>query len=81
MTFTDRAPLGCIEGQTRPARRAGERECALSAAIGNGSRSPRRGLRAAVLAEVPGEEPQRGVQLECRDFPVLAWVGVQRLLG
>jgi hypothetical protein len=56
-------------------------QCALNAAIGNGSRSARRGLQAAVSAEVPGEEPQRGVQLECRDFPVLAWVGVQRLLG
>jgi hypothetical protein len=33
------------------------------------------------VPEVPGEEPQRGVQLECRDFPVLARVGVQRLLG
>src|SRR5450755_2287802 len=49
--------------------------------LSSSPRSPaRRGLQAAVLAEVPGEEPQRAVQLECRDFPVFAWVGVQRLL-
>jgi hypothetical protein len=40
-----------------------------------------RGLQAAVSAEVPGEEPQCAVYLECRDIPVLAGVGVQRLLG
>src|SRR5215469_15324483 len=34
-----------------------------------------------VSAEVPGEEPQRAVQFEGRDLPVLAGVGVQRLLG
>jgi len=34
-----------------------------------------------VSAEVPGEEPQCAIYLECRDRPVLAEVGVQRLLG
>ena len=56
-------------------------QCALNAPIGNGSRSARRGQQAAVSAEVPGEEPQRAVCLECRDLAVLAGIGVQRLLG
>jgi hypothetical protein len=34
-----------------------------------------------VSAEVPGEEAERAVSLEGRNLPVLARVGVQRLLG
>ena len=37
---------------------------ALNGPTGNGSRSARRGLRGVLLAEVPGEEPQRAVHLE-----------------
>ena len=62
-----------------PVGRAGQ--CVLNAPIGNGSRSARRGRQAAVSAQVPGEEAQRVLRLERRDVPVLAGVGVQRLLG
>jgi hypothetical protein len=56
-------------------------QCTLNAQIRNGSRSARRGVQAAVSAEVAGEEPKCAIYLECRDRPVLAEVGVQRLLG
>ena len=37
-------------------------------------------LRRARLAQMPGEEPGRGVHLEPRDAGVPAQIGVQRLL-
>ena len=44
-------------------------------------RHHRRRTTGAVSAEVAGEEPQRAVQFEGREVPVLAGMGVQRLLG
>ena len=63
-------------------RRRGRVTCPNLNFVGHsGQVRAERGLQAAVSAEVPGEEPQCAVYLECRDIPVLAGVGVQRLLG
>ncbi|MEV0971360.1 transposase [Microtetraspora glauca] len=56
-------------------------QSALNAPIGNGSRSARRERQSLVSAQMPGEEPQRTVGLEGRHIPVLAGIGVQRLLS
>jgi aspartyl-tRNA(Asn)/glutamyl-tRNA(Gln) amidotransferase subunit B len=40
-----------------------------------------RRCRRRSLAQMPAEKPERAVQFECRDVPVLARIGVQRLLG
>ena len=81
-TSIPHAKTGHLHAQrTRPPLIEEGRE--LSSISGNSTDMVFRLLRpkGPALNQVPGEEPQRAVQLEGRELAVLAGVGVQRLLG